>query len=317
MPTIGVIGLGLIGGSIARRFAMTHDVIGYDPSMQTRAAAEHHGITAVDDVRAACAADIIFVATPLHAMAATLASVGAAVAGRDDVIVTDVGSVKGSVYDWVQTSGLAEKFVLGHPMAGTEFSGFEHADPLLFSGATWVLCSTEQTDAHRWLRLAELLITTFDCTIVSPTPADHDRAVALISHLPHVISTAALNLLAADADADLAAALAAGSFASLTRVAGTNAERTEAMVAENRGATAQHLRALIRDLTQVADALETDQPMSEFFERATQARTRLSHPDAAEEFRLDQNSVMSMLADLGARGRRITAIAGLTLSVTR
>lgn len=316
-PTIGVIGLGLIGGSIARGLVPSHKVVGYDSDAQTRQSAEHAGIAIVDSVAEVGAADIIFLATPLRAMAETLQSLAATVADRDEVIVTDVGSVKVPVQQWVDQAGLTEKFILGHPMAGTEFTGFENADPILLNGATWALCITDQTDLDRWLIVASLLTKTFHSRVVTPTPEDHDRAAAMISHMPHVIATAALNLLDSP-EAALASAMAAGSFTSLTRVAGTNAQRTEAMVSENAKETAAQVAALAATLQEFSAALAAGKSLTAFFEQASRVREGRASTTGTSTMRLpdDSSKAQAMLIDLARSGREVLGIDGSALSVT-
>ncbi|WP_279582375.1 prephenate dehydrogenase/arogenate dehydrogenase family protein [Fodinicola feengrottensis] len=100
----------------------------------------------------------------------------------------------------------AARYVGGHPMSGTEKSGFAAADPALFTGRVWVLCLDERTSVADWLRLADLY-TSAGARVVPATAAEHDSAVAAISHLPHVVASA---VAAGAADEPLALALAAG-----------------------------------------------------------------------------------------------------------
>lgn len=307
-PTIGVIGLGLIGGSVAQRLSRTHQVIGWDPSSSTQEAARASGITVVDAVANVCAADLIVVATPLRAMRDTFVSIAAGIGDRDDVIVTDVGSVKQPVEGWAHESGLGMRFIPGHPMAGTEFSGFEHADADLFEGATWALCISEQTDIDRWLVLAELVIRAAGARIISPTGPAHDAAVATISHAPHVVSSAVLNALGDGPHFALATALAAGSFTSITRVAGTNPERTEAMVIENATNTASRVRAIADQLHQVATELERGASSIDLFADAAKVRARISAMAPASEHVTLGADARERLIGLAEAGRHIVEV---------
>ena len=155
-----------------------------------------------------------------------------------DATITDLGSVKGPVL-----RALGERwggrFVGGHPMCGTERSGHTAVDPGLFTGARWAVCLEEDTELPRWLRVAEVALAV-GAEVVPVTAAEHDDAVAAISHVPHLLA-AALAEAAADAG-PLALALAAGSFASGTRVIGSDPAFVTAMVEANAGPTADGAR---------------------------------------------------------------------------
>src|SRR5436305_382876 len=155
---------------------------------------------------------VVVLAVPLPAMASALDDLAVA----SDATITDLGSVK--------TSVLAElgaryggRFVGGHPMCGTERSGHEATDPRLFAGARWAVCLEPDTDLARWLRVAEVALQA-GAEVVPVTAAEHDDAVAAISHVPHLLA-AALAAQAGEAG-PLALNLAASSFRDGTRVAG-------------------------------------------------------------------------------------------------
>jgi prephenate dehydrogenase len=137
------------------------------------------------------------------------------------------------------------RFVGGHPMCGTERSGHAATDPALFTGARWALCVEPDTELPRWLRVAEVALAV-GAEVVPVSAAEHDDAVAAISHVPHLLAAA---LAAAAADAGpLALALAAGSFRSGTRVVGSDPAFVTAMVEGNAGPTTA---ALARVRTQL------------------------------------------------------------------
>src|SRR6266566_1601287 len=151
---VAVVGLGLIGGSVARRLAPAHDVVGWDAEARTREQAPAAGLPVAGSVEeAAAGADVAVVATPLG----TTATVLTALSTTDCRTVTDVGSVKVPVLGAASAAGLAERFVGGHPMAGTERAGFAASDPALLDGAAWVLCLDDGTDLGSWLRVAALV----------------------------------------------------------------------------------------------------------------------------------------------------------------
>lgn len=270
---VGVVSLGLIGGSIALRLVERgYRVSAWNPSAGVLAEAADRGVEPAESIAELCAAvpDVLVLANPLRAMRAVLADVAAHL--RPTTVVTDVGSVKGPVAELVAEAGLAARFVGAHPMAGTEASGFAAADPAILDGARWALAVDRETRPGDFLRVAALVTGPLDGVAHPVDPRVHDEAVALISHVPHVLATELLNLVGRAPVRRLALNLAAGSFRDGTRVAGTNPRRTEAMVVENAEWVAPALRVVARDLTLLADALESNAPVAEFFDEAQHVR---------------------------------------------
>ncbi len=217
---MSVLGVGLIGGSIglaARRRAGA-EVHGYDPDPDVLARALALGAldAAAGDVAGAVAgADVVFAAAPVGALRETVAAALAA-AGRD-CVVTDVGSTKRFLDD----AGADARFVGGHPLAGAETAGVEHAREDLFAGATWYLTPAEGNTAGVLYERLHRLLTSFGARPSAIDADTHDRLMASVSHLPHVLA----NLLVAQASGVVGEGLppAAGpSFRDATRVAGAN-----------------------------------------------------------------------------------------------
>ena len=218
---IAVIGVGLIGGSIAlaARERLEADVAGYDRDPEALRAALDRGAidTAHDSVAAAAAgASAAFVAVPLGAQRTVLSELLAA--APVDCVVSDVGSTKREVVAACDD----QRFVGGHPLAGAETSGIAHARADLFDGATWYLTPTRQTSGVRYEALHRILI----ALGARPAAIDaeaHDAILALVSHLPHVLA----NVLVSQAAITLAAGgelmpATGPSFRDLTRVAGAS-----------------------------------------------------------------------------------------------
>lgn len=236
VPPVSVVGLGQLGGSLAAALAAAgRPVTGWDVDDTARNAAAARGVTISRAV-----GGVVVLAVPLPAM--TTALDGLTVG--EDATITDLGSVKGPVL-----RALGERwggrFVGGHPMCGTERSGHEATDPALFAGARWAVCLEEDTALPRWLRVAEVALAV-GADVVPVTAAEHDDAVAAISHVPHLLA-AALAEAAADAG-PLALSLAAGSFASGTRVIGSDPALVTAMVEANAGPTAAALARVLAHL---------------------------------------------------------------------
>lgn len=269
---IAVIGLGLIGGSALRALAAAgHRVYGYDADPATRATARTAAAQAeagsrwqvASSVAAAVqsGADLVVVAVPLPAVGGVFAEL--ARTGYVGV-VTDVTSVKAPIRELAATElrGAGQAlagYVGGHPMAGRETSGFTAADPTLFEGCAWVLClEADETPLADWLGLATL-VTSLGARVVPTTADEHDRAVAAVSHLPHLVAAAVAGNAAAD---PLALTLAAGSFRDGTRVAASRPELVAAMCGGNATAVGAALDVLLAELAAARAALRSADPIA-------------------------------------------------------
>jgi prephenate dehydrogenase len=248
MPLVGVIGTGLVGGSIAAGLTTSGwDVVGYDSdrdSLEIALEREFIGI-AVDSVAGILDAppEIIVVAAPPKATIEILANL------ETSVVVMDVAGIKSAVLD---AASHLPRFVGTHPMAGREASGPRSASPALFRGATWVVVegsSTEATD-----RVIEL-IETLGASPLFMSGAGHDEAVAAISHLPQVL---AASLLVSAAETPDALDLAAGSFRDLTRVAASQPIPWVEILKSNETAVVSAIGSLRRQLDSVESAIRSD-----------------------------------------------------------
>ena len=215
---VAVLGLGLIGGSMLQ--AMRHsgiEVVGYDIDPQTAAAASAAGFpVAPSDAAAVHGADLVVLSMPLPQVRAALTSLAPHLA--PNTLLTDVGTLKTPVLDAVRTLVPQVRFVGGHPLAGTEESGWPATDPLLFRDAPWTLTVEPDTDLDAWLRVAEL-VCDLGARPVPASAAEQDAAIARVIGLPHILAEA-LALIGL-AGGPLGLSLAAGSYMSGSRVART------------------------------------------------------------------------------------------------
>ncbi len=250
-----VLGLGLIGGSLLRAL---HDdgwsVFGYNRSSTSVQAAVADGYDASDDLDAVLrrAADddaVVVLATPVTTIDALLTAVAA---HAPDCLLTDVISVKQPVAQAVARLHPGARYVGGHPMAGTSRSGWEATDPALFVDAMWMLSTPDDADPANWLRVATIA-RSVGAAVVPAADDAHDRAVAAISHLPHL--TAAATAAVGAGESDLALRLAAGSFRDGTRVAGSAPTLQRAMLEANGIALLNVLSETIDRLTAARDEL--------------------------------------------------------------
>ncbi|MBB5871680.1 prephenate dehydrogenase [Allocatelliglobosispora scoriae] len=255
---IAVVGTGLIGGSILLRLHEAgNDVLGWDPQPAARAAAARRRVPFNDRLDVTLKGrDVVFLCGPLRALPESLTEV--ARLADDGCVITDVGSTKAEIADHAARLGLADRFIPGHPMAGTEKAGLDSAIGSLYDSAPWVLCPSS-TDALPGFRLlTRLIIENFGARVVPMEPRAHDAVVALSSHIPHILAGALAGAAAGSAVKQAVLALAAGSFKDGTRVAGTPSSRTADMLISNRAAVVAQLdlvRAVLDGLVaSLADA---------------------------------------------------------------
>jgi len=254
---VAILGIGLMGGSLglALRRAGVADVVGFDSDPGAQAAARELGAvtrvaSSVDEAvaEAACA----FVAVPLGRVASVVRHALAAAPAA--CVVSDLGSTKRVV---IAALGGAERarFIGGHPVCGGERAGIQAARADLFQGATWFLTPTAEVPPELYQRVHALIV----ATGASPAAIDadvHDRLMALVSHVPHILAAALINQAAATAPGGREALRSAGpSFDDLTRVAGANPPLWADILLANRDAVLEALGDYRSRLTDVEDAL--------------------------------------------------------------
>ncbi|MEO3759991.1 prephenate dehydrogenase [Mycobacterium sp. B14F4] len=268
-----VLGLGLIGGSVMRAAAAAgREVFGYNRSLESVQAAKADGFDADENIdtvltRAAASNALVVLAVPVPALAQMLGHI------RDlapECPLTDVTSVKSAVEQEVRFFGLLDRFVGGHPMAGTAHSGWQAGDARLFVGAPWVVSVDDHVDPGVWALVMNLAL---DCgAVVVPARSDeHDAAAAIISHLPHLLAEA---LAVTAGEAPLAFALAAGSFRDGTRVAASAPDLVRAMCEANADQVLPALDRALELLTHAREALARREPLSDLVDAGHAARVR-------------------------------------------
>jgi prephenate dehydrogenase len=242
------------------------------------------GKGAIDDVGVDRDAEITFVATPVLSVVDRVKHALAETRG----LVTDVGSVKGSIAAAVDDP----RFVGGHPMAGSELDGIDGADASMFEGAVWVLTPTPTTANETFSGVAAI-VAELGAEVVA-VPADrHDQLVAVISHVPH-LAAATLMGLASDRAEEHAALLrlAAGGFRDMTRIASGHPSIWLDICSENRPAILSALDGLIDGLGAMRDVVDREDRtgLHDRLQRAREARTnlpsRVNQPSELAEVRI-------------------------------
>ncbi|SHF40958.1 prephenate dehydrogenase [Caldanaerobius fijiensis DSM 17918] len=278
---IGIIGLGLIGGSLAKAIKAhtDHHVWALDINVESLKEALAEG--AIDEYRLSLgdsgqtiAADVVFVCTPVNAVYNTVKAVAERV--RPGTVITDVCSVKGEELRRVSSEIPDDVyFISGHPMAGLEKGGYNNSSKDLLKGCTYLLLPDGAPDEK-----VEMLISLVSAIGARPLLIDpdyHDVAVAVISHMPHVISAALLNLTMDNDKKGILKEIAAGSFRDLTRISSSSPEMWKDVCLRNKKEiaraikmfedTLEHFRAMLEE--------EKEEDLAEFFLNAKNYRERV------------------------------------------
>ena len=299
-----VVGTGLIGGSIALGLRQRGwHVSGLDVDEERLRTALQTGVIDVagDDPRA----EIVFIAVPAAAVAAVARRLLDDDGRSPDAVVTDVSGVKTSIVEEADHP----RFIGGHPMAGSEQTGLHGADPDLFVGAVWALTPTAVTELEAFNRLKGVVTSLGADALVLPA-ADHDRLVAVVSHVPHLVAATLMNAATDGAEQDgTLLRLAAGGFRDMTRVAAGHPGIWPDICAENAAAIVDALDALMTDLGKMRDrvAARDRTEILASLQRASAARrslpARAVRPDHLAELRIrvpDRAGVLAEITSLAA-----------------
>jgi prephenate dehydrogenase len=276
-----VIGVGLIGGSLARalrRAGFVGEVVGCGRSLGNLQRAVELGVIDryhQNPAQAVAGADLVFIAVPLGAMAATFAAI------RDHLapgaILTDGGSVKGSVVaDARQVFGrFPPHFVPGHPIAGTEQSGVEASFAELYRNRRVILTPLPDTDPAATAQV-QAMWEACGAEVTQMAVDHHDEVLAATSHLPHLLAYGLVDSLARLRENDEIFRYAAGGFRDFTRIASSHPIMWRDICLANRQALGQMLARFQRELAELAADVEggDGEALLEVFERAKAARDR-------------------------------------------
>lgn len=282
LERVTIIGLGLIGGSLARALrakAAISEIIAVDSDQSAIELALEQGIIdnglAVPD-SSVYSSDIIFICTPVKQALAYLDLLASKAADR--TIITDVCSTKSEIMEYSEGLREAPCFIGGHPMAGTERSGFRNSFAHLFENAYYILTPSSHASQES-VRILSSVIESIGAIPLVMTAEEHDLAAGSISHIPHVLAAALVNLVRqADKGSGRMRALAAGGFRDITRIASSNPGLWESIVLSNKRQILILLKQLDRILDDFAGYLENgcNNEIYEFFSEAGRFRDSVS-----------------------------------------
>ncbi len=272
----GFIGLGLIGGSIARAIKKNEPdsiIMAYTPHRETVEKAKEEGV--VDRPLSSIGADFsecdyIFLCAPVELNNENLEILLPYIS--DKTTVTDIGSVKNSIHEVVKRLGIEKQFIGGHPMAGTERIGFGNSKSEILKNAYYILTRTEETNEERLSEYYELVRMIGAIPLVIPYEL-HDYATAAISHVPHVVSASLVNLVKDnDSEDELMKTIAAGGFKDITRISSSSPVMWQQICSTNADNISELLGRYIDSLFDIKLAIDEhdEDKILDFF---TSART--------------------------------------------
>jgi prephenate dehydrogenase len=255
---VAVIGLGLIGGSMAidlKKAGFASKIIGVDNNQINAEFAKKIGF--IDEIEslenAVYQSELIILAIPVDA---TLTIANQVLDLVESQVVTDVCSTKEVIYKRIQNHSKRKQFVLGHPMAGTEFSGPWAAKEGLFTGKACILCDTSENN-QKALEHVEKLYDALNMRIIEMGSQDHDIHAAYVSHISHISSFAlALTVLEKEKDEKQIFNLASGGFDSTVRLAKSSADMWSPIFDQNKDNVLTVLETYIEKLNQFKKSIE-------------------------------------------------------------
>ncbi|WP_025026774.1 prephenate dehydrogenase [Caldalkalibacillus mannanilyticus] len=286
MIHVSMIGIGLIGGSIAlslkKQYGQQIQIKGFDNQTSQLHLAESLGVIdqaalRMEDVIKG--ADVIFLCTPVQVLCELLEKVMASPYLKIGAIITDVGSTKEQIVRLSNEIGGSSNgvFIGGHPMAGSHKSGVEAAHDRLFENAYYVLTPDHQIDAQKVAMLEELLLST-QAKIVKMAPAEHDQIVGAISHFPHLIASSLVEQVHHyHEENEWYLRLAAGGFRDITRIASSNPRMWRDIILSNKSHLLKQMEDWQAKMEQVKDMIATGDAsqIEHFFAHAKQVRDGL------------------------------------------
>lgn len=280
--TIGFIGLGLIGGSIARGLKRADErtrIMAYMRTRKNLEEAKADGVIdiildGVDETLSQC--DMIFLCTPVEYNASYLEKLRPYL--KPGAILTDVGSTKTDIHETVKKMGMENVFVGGHPMAGSEKTGYGNSTDHLLENAYYVITPTEKSTREQIARMTQVASAIGAIPLVLDY-RQHDYSVAAISHLPHLIASSLVNLVRdSDSPDGTMRRIAAGGFKDITRIASSSPVMWEQICMTNTENIKILLRRYISSLEEVYASLENHdgQAIHNLFEESGNYRNSIS-----------------------------------------
>ena len=258
---VGFIGLGLIGGSLAkaiRTYFPDYEIVAFDKNKEALALATQESVidvaaTTIDDNFRNCS--YIFLCAPVAFNVAYLKQLTEYL--NDACILTDVGSVKTNIHEEVIKLGIEKYFIGGHPMAGSEKSGYANSKAMILENAYFVLTPSKEVSQEK-IDKYEQLVSTIHALPIILDYKEHDYITGTISHLPHIIAATLVNYVKdSDTKSELMKRLAAGGFKDITRIASSSPTMWQHICLKNKDNISQILASYIKYLEEVKSMIDS------------------------------------------------------------
>lgn len=257
---IGIIGLGLIGGSLAKALKRSHPsltIMAYDRDVDSLIQAKEQGVldtyeTSINANFSHC--NLLFLCLPVEANLAIIKQLAPYL--RDDCILTDVSSTKSHLNEFIKERQLGCTFIGGHPMTGSEKTGYAASKAYLFENAYYILCPYDETP-EEYIRLLTELISSLGALTLVLDADEHDYITSVISHFPHLLASSLVYHMSCQAEEQpLLKELAAGGFKDITRIASSNPDMWASIFKTNETEICKQLEAFIETLEKAKMLLE-------------------------------------------------------------
>ncbi len=283
IPCCGFIGLGLIGGSIARALRIAYPtmrMIAFDKDKATLklAEADHvidESFPFIGSQFSTC--DIIFLCAPVSHNAENLEEIARYLS--PDALLTDVGSVKTDIHMHIRRAGLEKQFIGGHPMAGSERTGYLNSKAMLLENAYYILTPTLEMSQEK-IDLYQELVTQMGAIPLILDYETHDYITAAVSHVPHVLSALLVHLIHDhDSNDNLMRMIAAGGFKDITRISSSSAVMWQQICMTNKNNIIRLLDDYMESIAAIRDSIATEDAakLYDFFEGARIYRDSFSN----------------------------------------
>lgn len=321
------IGFGLIGGSIAKRLRQNDaeaEIRVYSRTMANVEPALADGVASrlfdsVSDPELLAGSDIVYLCTPVVYIEDYLRQIAPTILENpacSHTIVTDVGSTKASILESIRRCSLTSHYVGGHPMAGSEKTGYRHAKAHLLENAYYILTPTEDTPAE----MTECMRTMAASLGAIPLVLDareHDYAVAAISHLPHLIAASLVNLVKdSDSRDEVMKRIAAGGFRDITRIASSSPEMWEQICMTNQAPIVDMMNRYIDSLSSIRNSIEESrgQDIYDLFDTSRTYRDSISNRNLGP-IPMEYSIVCDIVDETGAIAQIATLLAIHQISI--
>ena len=318
--TVGFIGLGLIGGSIAKALKKTNPdvtIMACDRDKESLEQARQDGVVNIvlnscDDRLRMC--DLILLCAPVEYNARYLSQVKPFL--KPGVLVTDVGSTKTGIHEAAIKAGMEHVFLGSHPMAGSEKTGYAHATDHLLENAYYIITPSAYTTEEQIARMTDFAKALGAIPMVLDYEK-HDTVVAAISHLPHIIASSLVNLVHDhDDEAQTMKQVAAGGFKDITRIASASPIMWEQICSANQKHIAEILKAYISSLNQILKEVEAsdNQALYRLFDSSRIYRNSMSER-AAGSVEPDYSFTVDIADEVGSISTISVILAAKGISI--